>query len=108
MQNLPAGSTFGKLIKSCFKAAAGWLMVGADFNALEARIDALLTKDKNKLAVYTDGMDSHSINTLTYWPDKMPDITKYLTEDRMGEQHFRVEYSDGSIAYLPESLLNEP
>ena len=83
-------------------------MAGADFNALEARIDALLTKDKNKLAVYTDGMDSHSFNTLTYWPDKMPGITKYLTEDHMGEQHYRVEYSDGSIAYLPESLLNEP
>ena len=108
MQNLPAGSTFGKLIKSCFKAPKGWVMAGADFNALEARIDALLTKDKNKLAVYTDGMDSHSFNTLTYWPDKMPGITKYLTEDHMGEQHYRVEYSDGSIAYLPESLLNEP
>lgn len=53
MQNLPAGSTFGKLIKSCFKAAPGWLMVGADFASLEDRINALLTRDPAKIKVYT-------------------------------------------------------
>ena len=107
MQNLPAGSTYGKLIKSCFIAPKGWVMCGADFNALEARIDALLTQDANKLAVYIDGMDSHSFNALTYWPDKMPDITKYLSEVYLNEQHYRVEYSDGSVNYLPESLIND-
>ena len=106
MQNLPSGSTFGKLIKRCFKAPEGWLFCGADFNALEARIDALTTKDVNKLAVYIDGMDSHSFNSLTYWPEKMPDISKYLTESLLLEQHYRVEYSDGSFEYLPESLIN--
>ena len=34
MQNLPAGSIFGKLIKSCFQAPEGWLFCGADFNSL--------------------------------------------------------------------------
>ncbi len=52
MQQIPANSTFGKLIKSCFAAPEGWLFVGADFASLEDRISALTTKDPNKLAVY--------------------------------------------------------
>lgn len=106
LQNIPAGSDYGKAIKTCFSGPDGWLFCGADFNALEARIDALTTKDKNKLAVYIDGMDSHSFNALTYWPDKVPNISEYLTPDRLSEQHYRVEYSDGTFEYLPESLIN--
>ena len=98
-------SIAAKVKGACIREA-GWLFCGADFNALEARIDALTTKDVNKLAVYIDGMDSHSFNSLTYWPEKMPDISKYLTESLLLEQHYRVEYSDGSFEYLPESLIN--
>lgn len=60
LQNIPAGSTYGKLIKSCFEAAAGWLFCGADFNSLEDYISALTTKDPNKLKVYT-GHDIYEI-----------------------------------------------
>ena len=52
MQNLPAGSTFGKLIKSFVSAPVGWLFGSADFKALEEMTNSLLTKDPNKLAVY--------------------------------------------------------
>lgn len=52
MQNLPSNSKYGKLIKSCFSAPKGWIMVGADFASLEDKINALLTKDPNKLKVY--------------------------------------------------------
>jgi len=66
MQNLPSGSHWGKAIKKCFKAPPGKVMLGPDFNALEARIGALRTKDPNMLKVYTDGFDSHSLNTYAY------------------------------------------
>lgn len=52
MQNLPSGSIYGKLIKSIFMAPPGWIFAGADFASLEDRINALLTKDPNKLKVY--------------------------------------------------------
>ena len=81
LQQIPAtGSKYAKLIKKCFAAPPGWLMVGLDFNALEDHISALLTKDKNKLRVYTDGFDGHSLRAYTYFKDKMPDITKELEE----------------------------
>lgn len=53
LQNLPSGSTYGKLIKDCFIAPLGWLMAGADFASLEDKISALTTKDPNKLKVYS-------------------------------------------------------
>ena len=74
MQNLPAGSTFGKLIKSCFAAPPGWILCGADFSSLEDRINALLTKDPAKLRVYTDGFDGHALRAYAYFGDQMPDI----------------------------------
>ena len=52
MQNFPASSKYGKLIKSCFQAPPGWIFAGLDFASLEDRISALTTRDPNKLAVY--------------------------------------------------------
>jgi len=74
LMQLPNSSVFGKLIKKCFQAQSGWLLVGADFNSLEDMINALLTKDTNKLKIYTDGYDSHSFRSKAYWPEKFPHI----------------------------------
>lgn len=37
LQNLPSGSTYGKIIKECFQAPLGWIFCGADFNSLITR-----------------------------------------------------------------------
>lgn len=74
LQNLPSGSKWGKLIKECFAAAEGEVFCGADFNALEDRINTLLTKDPNKIKVYTEGYDGHCFRAYYYWGDQMPDI----------------------------------
>lgn len=60
MQNLPAGSEYGKAIKACFSGPDGWLFCGADFSSLEDYISALTTKDPNKLKVYM-GHDVYEI-----------------------------------------------
>ena len=80
LQQIPSNSTYGKVIKKCFKTKAGWLFVGADFASLEDRINALLTKDTNKLRVYTDGFDGHSLRAYSYWGDSMPDIQQATDE----------------------------
>lgn len=75
LQNIPAtGTKYAKIIKKMFKAPKGWLFVGLDFASLEDRISALTTKDPNKLKVYTDGYDGHSLRAYAYFGDQMPDI----------------------------------
>lgn len=80
LQNLPANGKsekaklYAKWIKLCFVAPPGWMFVGLDFLSLEDRISALTTKDPNKLKVYTDGYDGHSLRAYTYFSDDMPDI----------------------------------
>ena len=74
MQNLPAGSAYGKLIKELFMGPPGWIFAGADFNSLEDYISALTTRDPNKLKVYIDGYDGHCLRAYAYFQDQMPDI----------------------------------
>lgn len=74
LQQIPSGSTYAKLIKQCFVAPKEWLFVGADFASLEDRIDTLLTKDPNKIKVYTDGYDGHSLRAFGYFGEQMPNI----------------------------------
>ncbi len=74
LQQIPSGSTYGKLIKQCFQAPKGWIFCGADFNSLEDYISALTTKDPNKLQVYTQGYDGHCLRAFSYFPERLPGI----------------------------------
>ena len=80
LQNIPSSaggplkSRLAKLVKECFQAPPGWLFVGLDFDSLEDRISALQTKDPEKLKVYTDGYDGHSLRAYGYFGHQMPDI----------------------------------
>lgn len=75
LQNLPSsGTKYAYLIKTIFKAPPGWLFCGIDFASLEDRISALTTRDPEKLKVYTDGYDGHSLRAYAYFGEFMPDI----------------------------------
>jgi hypothetical protein len=49
---------------------------------VEAVVNALLTKDPNKLAVFIDGFDGHCLNAYNYFKEQMPDI-EFYSEDSM-------------------------
>ena len=74
LTNLPSQGEMGKLIKSCIVAPEGWLFAGADFSALEERIGAILSKDPERIKIYTEGYDGHSVRAYKYFSDQMPDI----------------------------------
>jgi len=74
LQNLPAKGKWAKLVKKCFKAPPGFLFIGLDFDSLEDKISALTTNDPNKLKVYTDGYDGHSLRAYSYFTERMSDI----------------------------------
>lgn len=81
LAQLPStGSKFSKLIKSCFSSSKEDIFVGIDFMSLEDRVSALVTKDSNKLKVYTEGYDGHCLRASYYFKEQMPDITKELEE----------------------------
>lgn len=86
-------------VSKCFKYMPGWLLVGLDFNALEARVDALVTRDQAKLLVYTKGYDSHAYACYHYWPEKFPDVV--LSTEGKPFRTFAV-VSDGQTHYLKE------
>lgn len=93
LQNLPAGSRYGKLIKSCFEAPPGWIFGGLDFASLEDRISALQTKDPNKLKVYTDGYDGHSLRAYSYFKEQMP----FVRQAEAHEKCFRIRQGNRII-----------
>ena len=74
LTNLPAHGSMGKLVKSCIVAPPGWLFAGADFDALEEKIGSILSRDPNRIKVYTEGLDGHSMRAYKYFTDQMPDI----------------------------------
>ena len=114
LQQLPStGSKYANAIKSFIKAPPGWIYCGLDYASLEDHVSALLTKDPNKLAVYTDGYDGHCLRAYSYFKDKMPDITAQLDEIEKEGKIFKVTHDDGSIEFLNENnpklkeILNE-
>lgn len=68
LQQIPSGSDYAKVIKKCFTAPKGWVFIGADSNALEDRINTLLTRDPNKEKVLLDGFDGHMFRAYHFWP----------------------------------------
>jgi DNA polymerase-1 len=74
LTNIPSGSTFAELIKECFEPIKGWIFGGSDFDSLEDKVNALITKDPNKLKVYTDLYDGHCLRALAYFGNKMKGI----------------------------------
>jgi DNA polymerase-1 len=70
-QNLPSNSKYGKLIKKLLISDDGYIILASDFAALEDRLIAIEANDKNKLRVFTDGIDGHSLNAYAYFKDKL-------------------------------------
>lgn len=89
LQNIPSGSTYGKAIKECFTSSDDWVFCGADFSSLEDRINTLLTRDENKMKIYLEGFDGHSLRAYTYFKEAMPEIKQAVETDkcyRIGDQ----------------------
>ena len=68
------------LFKRCFVAPKDKIILSADYAALEDRVIACLSKDKNKCSVFLEGIDSHCLNAIGYFSNKIKELTS-LTDD---------------------------
>lgn len=73
--NMPSsGSIYAKPLKKCFIPPKGMLVYAIDYSALEDRVIANLSGDVNKLSVFTDGIDGHSLAAIFYDPKEAENI----------------------------------
>lgn len=107
LQQIPSNSEYSKLIKQCFISTKQWLFVGADFSSLEDRINSLLTKDENKVKVYSDGYDGHSLRAYYYFKDQMPDIKAKVEKKNLQGKFFKVTTNKGTEYYHESDLPEE-
>lgn len=76
LQTIPRGTTLeGRIIRSCFIAPPGRVLIDADYDQAELRVFAALTLDPFLLRVYREGRDLHTEVT----------VAMYGTEAELGE-----------------------
>jgi DNA polymerase-1 len=83
--NAPSsGSIYAKPLKKCFTSPDGFIIYTADLAALEDRVIANLSGDTNKLNIFLEGLDGHSLNACGYFADEIA--------EHMGVNSNNVEY----------------
>ena len=59
LQNIPAKEGIGTQIRSAFVAERGKQFISADYSQIELRVLAHITKDKNLIEAFNEGIDIH-------------------------------------------------
>jgi len=80
-QNLPSNSVYGPLVKKLLIADDGFIIGAVDYSALEDRLIAVEANDPNKLRVFTDGIDGHSLNAYAYFRDRLEERGIFIDID---------------------------
>lgn len=84
---------WNKKVKSMFRAAPGWKFVGVDLSQAELRFMAYLANDQALLAMYTNNINVHTVNTCLLFkvqcpnPKDMNPATEQFVRSEMQRVH---------------------
>ena len=92
------GSIYAKPVKQCFVAKPGKIFYAVDYSGLEERVLANLSRDENKCAIFLDKVDSHCLNSYTYFKDEIEKELPKKDNESLQEyvQRYKKEVSKGN------------
>jgi len=95
--NMPStGSIFAKPIKECIIARPGFVQLSSDYSALEDRVIGNLSEDTNKLAVFVEKVDGHSLGATYYFKTEVAAIIGPYTDHKEAARLFFNECETGN------------
>ena len=76
LQNIPIKGEWGRRIRAAFITNAGWVLLSADYNQIEPRILAHLSRDPVLIGAYGRGDDIHTTTAMQIFGLAADQITK--------------------------------
>ncbi len=76
LQNIPVRTELGREIRKAFITPKGRVFVSADYSQIDLRVAAALSKDKDMIQTFKDGVDLHQQTAAELYGVKLDEVTK--------------------------------
>lgn len=114
LQNIPSRSKLGKLLRRCFIAAPGKVLLSRDFSQIELRVLAHLANDPTMIAIFKAGGDIHDMTTMAMYKltmamwEALPKDERKKMRTPVKNLQFGIVYGLTDIGLQQGLLINDP